>query len=150
MATAIDTKSVVDTINRQIANWSVLYVKLHHYHWFVKGKLFFTLHEKFEELYKEADERIDELAERVLAIQGKPIATMKEMLAQASVKEAGGDESADQMVRVIAGDFRTMIAEMRSAIERAEEAGDRTSADLLAGIQSSLEKHVWMLEATLG
>lgn len=150
MATATETKSVVETINKQIANWGVLYVKIHNYHWFVKGKQFFTLHEKFEELYKEADLRIDELAERVLSIKGRPIATMKEMMAEASIKEASGDESADQMVKTIVKDFQTMIGEMRKAIDLAEEAGDHTSADMLTGVQNSLEKHVWMLEATLG
>ncbi|MDF2713135.1 MAG: Ferritin Dps family protein [Paenibacillus sp.] len=150
MATATETKSVVETINKQIANWGVLYVKIHNYHWFVKGKQFFTLHEKFEELYKEADLRIDELAERVLSIKGRPIATMKEMMAEASIKEASGDESADQMVKTIVKDFQTMIGEMRKAIDLAEEAGDHTSADMMTGVQNSLEKHVWMLEATLG
>jgi starvation-inducible DNA-binding protein len=116
----------------------------------VKGKQFFTLHEKFEELYKEADLRIDELAERVLSIKGRPIATMKEMLAEASIKEANGDESADQMVKTIVKDFQTMIGEMRKAIDLAEEAGDHTSADMMTSVQTSLEKHVWMLEATLG
>jgi starvation-inducible DNA-binding protein len=150
MATATETKSVVETINKQIANWGVLYVKIHNFHWFVKGKQFFTLHEKFEELYKEADLRIDELAERVLSIKGRPIATMKEMLAEASIKEANGDESADQMVKTIVKDFQTMIGEMRKAIDLAEEAGDHTSADMMTSVQTSLEKHVWMLEATLG
>lgn len=149
MATATETKSVVETINKQIANWGVLYVKIHNYHWFVKGKQFFTLHEKFEELYTEASKWLDELAERVLAIKGRPIATMKDMLAEASVKEAMGDESADQMVKTIVKDFQTMIGEMRKAIEQAEQAGDHTSADMLTGIQNSLEKHVWMLEASL-
>ncbi|TNJ66693.1 DNA starvation/stationary phase protection protein [Paenibacillus hemerocallicola] len=150
MATATETKSVVETINKQIANWGVLYVKIHNFHWFVKGKQFFTLHEKFEELYKEADLRIDELAERVLSIKGRPIATMKEMLAESSIKEANGDESADQMVKTIVKDFQTMIGEMRKAIDLAEEAGDHTSADMMTSVQTSLEKHVWMLEAALG
>ncbi|GAA3401975.1 Dps family protein [Paenibacillus hodogayensis] len=150
MAAATDTKTVVETLNRQIANWGVLYVKIHNYHWFVKGSNFFTLHEKFEELYNEADKWFDELAERVLAIKGKPVATMKDMLAQASVKEASGNESADQMVKGIVNDFRMMIGEIASAIENAEKSGDHTSADMLTGVQQSLEKHVWMLDALLG
>ena len=45
-----------------------------------KGPQFFTLHEKFEELYTESATHIDEIAERILAIGGKPVATMKEYL----------------------------------------------------------------------
>ncbi|HVH95332.1 MAG TPA: ferritin-like domain-containing protein, partial [Bacillus sp. (in: firmicutes)] len=49
------TQELIHAVNKQVANWTVLYVKLHHYHWFVKGHHFFTLHEKFEELYDEAN-----------------------------------------------------------------------------------------------
>ena len=145
-----ETKSIVEAINKQIANWNVLYVKLHHYHWFVKGKLFFTLHEKFQELYEEAAVHIDDLAERLLALRGKPAATMRQYLELATIREASGDETADQMVRTIIGDFRIMINDMAKAIRLAEESGDPNTADMLLNIQTSLEKHVWMLEAYLG
>ena len=46
--------TIQSELNLQIANWSVLYTKLHRFHWYVKGSLFFTLHAKFEELYDEA------------------------------------------------------------------------------------------------
>jgi starvation-inducible DNA-binding protein len=71
---------LVSILNKQIANWSVLYTKLHNYHWYVKGGQFFTLHVKFEEFYNEAGLHVDELAERLLAIGGKPAATLKEYL----------------------------------------------------------------------
>jgi starvation-inducible DNA-binding protein len=142
--------SVVEVINKQIANWGVLYVKLHNYHWYVKGKQFYTLHEKFEELYDEAAAYLDELAERVLAIRGKPIATMSEMLALSSIKEAVGGENADQMVRTIIADFQTMIGELRRGLTQAEEAGDETTGDMILDMLSSLEKHVWMLESFIG
>ena len=73
-------EKIQSVLNKQVANWSVLYVKLHNYHWYVKGPHFFTLHEKFEELYNEAGATVDELAERLLAIKGYPVATMEEYL----------------------------------------------------------------------
>lgn len=139
-----------DVLNRQIANWIVLYVKLHHYHWYVTGSQFFTLHAKFEELYNEAALHIDELAERLLALRGKPVATMKECLETASVKEADGQETAERMVAELAGDFDRMIGELKEGIEEADQAGDESTADMLLGIHTSLEKHVWMLHSFLG
>jgi starvation-inducible DNA-binding protein len=138
-----------DVLNRQIANWTVLYVKLHHYHWYVTGSQFFTLHAKFEELYNEAALHIDELAERLLALRGKPVATMKECLETASVKEADGQETAERMVAELAGDFDRMIGELKEGIEEADKAGDESTADMLLGIHTSLEKHVWMLHSFL-
>lgn len=140
---------LASVINKQIANWSVLYMKLHNYHWYVKGEQFFTLHAKFEEFYNEAGLHVDELAERLLSIGGAPVATMKECLELASVKEASGSESAAQMVSSITTDFSTVISELKDGMQIAEEAGDETTGDLLLSIYSTLEKHVWMLKAYL-
>lgn len=139
-----------EVLNKQIANWSVLFVKLHNYHWYVKGTQFFTLHLKFEELYTEAALHIDNLAERVLAIKGQPLATMKEYLAASSVQEAKGTEDANQMVAAVIADFETVIAELKEGMKAAEEADDETTGDMLLAIHTSLEKHVWMLSSFLG
>ncbi|WP_433945640.1 Dps family protein [Paenibacillus sp. SN-8-1] len=146
--TLYQTGSVLEQkINLQIANWTVLYTKLHHFHWYVKGPNFFTLHEKFEELYTEAAGYIDELAERLLAIGGKPVATLKETLTIASIQEAEGTLSAEQMVAAVIEDYREVVTQLKEGIHAAEEAGDEASADLLLGIQTALDKHIWMLSA---
>ncbi|MEK5479327.1 Dps family protein [Paenibacillus sp. FSL R5-0407] len=137
-------------LNLQIANWTVLYTKLHNFHWFVKGPNFFTLHEKFEELYNEAAANIDELAERLLAIGGKPVATLRDSLSVASLSEAAGGEAPEAMVAAIVADFTTLQGELKQGMEAAEEAQDEATGDLLLGILSSLEKHNWMLNAYLG
>jgi starvation-inducible DNA-binding protein len=139
-----------DILNKQIANWSVLFIKLHNYHWYVKGNQFFTLHTKFEEFYNEASLHIDELAERLLAIGGQPVATMKECLAMASVQEANGNESAEEMVQSISSDFSLLVGELKEGMSIAEQANAEITGDMLLAIHSSLEKHVWMLKAFLG
>lgn len=140
---------VSDVLNKQIANWSVLFVKLHNYHWYVKGPQFFTLHDKFEQLYNEAALHIDELAERLLALGGTPVATMKEYIEVASIKEATGSEAAEEMVDSIVTDFDTLISELKEGMEAAEQVGDETTADMLLAIHQSLEKHNWMLRSFL-
>ncbi|WP_240377122.1 Dps family protein [Bacillus piscicola] len=139
-----------EVLNKQIANWNVLFVKLHNYHWYVKGDQFFTLHTKFEELYNEAALHNDELAERLLAIGGKPIATLKDYLETASIQDATGAEAADEMVQTVVNDFSAIIGELKEGMSVAEQAGDETTSDMLLAIHTSLEKHVWMLKAYLG
>ena len=39
--------NVNEIVNKQVANFSVMYIKLHNFHWYVKGEQYFTLHEKF-------------------------------------------------------------------------------------------------------
>ncbi|MFF2911874.1 Dps family protein [Paenibacillus sp. NPDC057934] len=137
-------------LNRQTANWTLLGVKLHHYHWYVSGPHFFTLHEKFEEFYNEAAGYVDELAERLLAIGGQPASTMKQYLALSGLEEARGGENAHDMVAELVKDFASIAEESKEAISAAEELGDQPTADLLIGIRSSVEKHAWMLNAYLG
>lgn len=141
---------LMPVLNKQIANWTVLFIKLHNYHWYVKGNQFFTLHLKFEELYNEAALHIDELAERVLALQGLPVATMKECMELASIQEAAGNEDANAMVSNIVNDFGIVLSELKEGMAIAEKEGDQTTGDMLLAIYSSLEKHSWMLSAFLG
>ncbi|MDR7002689.1 Dps family protein [Neobacillus niacini] len=141
---------LVNVLNKQIANWSVLYMKLHHYHWYVKGNQFFTLHAKFEEFYNEAGVHVDELAERLLSIGGNPVATMKECLELSSIQEASGSELAEVMVQSIINDFSIIIGELKEGMNLAGEIHDETTGDMLLAIHSGLEKHVWMLQAFLG
>ncbi|MBX9973435.1 Dps family protein [Cytobacillus firmus] len=144
------SKELVKAVNQQVANWTVLYVKLHNYHWYIKGKNFFTLHAKFEELYNEANVHVDELAERILALEAKPVATMKEVLETSSLEEATGKENEEQMVQSVVDDFEKMVDELQEAIELAEEAKDEGTGDMLIAVKQSLKKHIWMLKAYLG
>jgi len=137
-------------MNQQIANWTLLYTKLHNYHWYVKGPNFFTLHTKFEEFYTEASTYIDDTAERLLTIGGKPVATLKEVLHLATITEADGSEKADKMVQVILDDFSTICKDIDAILVAAEEAKDEETADLYLGIKAALEKHIWMLQSYLG
>ncbi|KIL47319.1 hypothetical protein KP77_24240 [Jeotgalibacillus alimentarius] len=141
---------LVKSVNKQIASWTVLYTKLHNYHWYVKGHQFFTLHEKFEELYNEAAIHIDELAERLLALKGEPVATLKESLDMSLVNEANGRESADQMVESLNSDFETLMNDLKSGMELAQKDDDEMTSDMLLSIHQSLEKHAWMLRSFLG
>ncbi|QHW31562.1 DNA starvation/stationary phase protection protein [Paenibacillus rhizovicinus] len=143
-------KKLQTILNKQISTWSVLYVKLHNYHWYVKGNSFFTLHVKFQELYEEATLHVDDIAERLLAVGGTPYATMSEYLEYSSVKEATGKEEANEMVDSLIEDFTNVAAELKEGMEAAAAAGDETTGDLLLAIHKSLEKHVWMLKAFNG
>ncbi|MDC0763184.1 MULTISPECIES: Dps family protein [Brevibacillus] len=141
--------TLYSVLNKQVANWTVLYTKLHNFHWNVKGPHFFTLHSKFEELYNEAAANLDSLAERVLSIGGKPVATLAACLNTASITEAEGSETAEQMVETIARDFSILVDELKLAMETADQADDEATADMLLGIRSGLEKHIWMLKSFL-
>jgi len=141
---------LIQSVNKQVATWTVLYTKLHNYHWNVKGPHFFTLHAKFEELYDEAAMVIDEFAERILALEGKPVGTLKECLELSFVEEATDTENEEDMVRTLSGDFTKLLDELQATINLAEQADDEGTADMLLGVMKSVRKHLWMFKAYLG
>ncbi|SDN24056.1 Dps family protein [Alkalicoccus daliensis] len=144
-------KQTTEILNRHVANWNIMFVKLHNYHWNVKGSNFFTLHNKFEELYNEAAEHIDELAERLLSLKGKPVASMKVFLETTTISEASGEKTDVEMVRALVEDFETFSNELKEDIETLEgDADDEDTADMLVSIRQSVVKHNWMLRSFLG
>jgi starvation-inducible DNA-binding protein len=136
-------------MNQQIANWNVLYTKLHRFHWYVKGPHFFTLHAKFEELYGEAAAIIDELAEQLLTIGGQPISTLKEFLQKAKIEETTEILTAEEMVKSIVNDYSLLIDELKAGIDVAEQNNDEVTSDLFLGLIGKLKKHNWMLKSFL-
>lgn len=143
-------QDVVKELNQQVANWTVAYTKLHNFHWYVKGPNFFSLHTKFEELYNEASQYVDDLAERILAIGGNPIGTLSECLDKSIVNGAGKHYSAEEMVEELSKDFSKISKQLEQSIEVAGSASDDVSEDMFIGMQTSVDKHNWMLQSYLG
>jgi starvation-inducible DNA-binding protein len=137
-------------LNRQVANFGVLYTKLHNFHWFVKGFQFYQLHQLFEGFYDEATETLDAIAERLLMLGEKPYATLSAFLQYATIKEASGNETLVEMVKATLADFELLNKELTEIVKGAQEAGDEVTVDMILGIQGGLQKHVWMLKAVLG
>jgi starvation-inducible DNA-binding protein len=142
-------KEVSQVLNKQVANLNVLYMKVHHFHWYVKGPHFFALHTKFEEIYDEVTLHMDEVAERVLTIGGTPVSTLKQCLSDSTIKEAEGNENERQMVEILRADLNTITNELSEGMEIAENNKDEATSDMLLGIKSSFEKHMWMLSSYL-
>jgi starvation-inducible DNA-binding protein len=141
--------TIEQVINQQIANWNILYTKLHRFHWYVKGPHFFTLHAKFEEYYEEAAATIDEFAEQLLIIGGRPISTLKESLQLATIEETSETLTAEEMVQSIVHDFSLIIDELKNGMEVAEQNNDEVTKDMFLGLIGKLNKHNWMLQSFL-
>jgi starvation-inducible DNA-binding protein len=141
-------KPVVDELNSLLANFHIHYQKLRGCHWNVKGKSFFSLHAKFEELYTQSLNFIDELAERILSLGKPPISTFKDYIAQATLKEIntiGMRETA--MVKALIEDMMTLIEMEREILQVTDKAGDDGTNDMINRFMQFKEKNVWMLRA---
>lgn len=142
-------EQLLQILNRQVANFTVMYMKLHNFHWFITGPHFYQLHEKFEEMYDEITGYLDEVAERLLMLERKPIATLKECLNQTTIKEAENIRTEEEMLQSVINDYELMNQEIIEGIKLANESSDDVTADILISIKSSFDKHLWMLKALI-
>ncbi|PTH59593.1 DNA starvation/stationary phase protection protein, partial [Staphylococcus arlettae] len=133
-----NNENVINVLNKQVANWTVAFTKLHNFHWYVKGPNFFSLHTKFEELYDEASQYVDDLAERILAVGGNPMGTLKESLEMSIIDEAGKGYTAEQMVSELSKDFTNVSKQLEEAIEVASDAEDDVTEDMFIGMQTNI------------
>lgn len=119
------------------------------YHWNITGKQFFNLHEKFEELYDTLNDMADEIAERVLMLDGAPVHAFSEYLKIATIKEKVNISSADETVKEVLNDMNHLLKEEREIVSVASEAEDNGTVDLISGYIDSQEKLVWMYNSVL-
>ncbi|QQL50990.1 Dps family protein [Mucilaginibacter ginkgonis] len=141
-------KPVVDHLNDLLANYHIHYQKLRGCHWNVKGKSFFTLHVKFEELYNQALLTIDELAERILTLGKPPISTFEDYIKTAKIKEENTIGMEDViMVKALINDMATLIELERDILDITANAGDDGTNDMVNRFMQFKEKNTWMLRS---
>lgn len=142
-----EVSSVVASLQQLLADFQVYYTNLRGFHWNIKGHGFFVLHSKFEELYNDAAEKVDELAERVLMLGGTPANKFSEYLKVAKVKEVDGVSNADEALNNILETYSYLIAEERKLLSLASEVNDEVTVTLMSDYLKEQEKMVWMLVA---
>lgn len=139
-----------EKMNLYLANQEVSYIKLHNLHWYVKGRSFFTLHAKLEELYNQTADIIDEVAERLLALEQSPVANMKNALSIAAIKELDDAAiSSEDTIRGLIADVEYWIRDTKEIVALADETGDGATADQFNGYLSEYQKLMWMLRSYL-
>ncbi|WP_156299880.1 Dps family protein [Streptobacillus canis] len=138
----------IDALNVYLADLNVFYRKVQNYHWNVVGQGFFTVHAKLEEIYDGVNEKIDVIAERILAIGGRPYGNMKKYLEITSIKEANDEDiSVKDLLTVLIFDTENLLAQVRNLKEITDEEKDfGTSAELDNHI-TEYEKLLWMFKA---
>ena len=140
-------KPVATELNGLLADYHVYYQNIRNFHWNVTGRSFFFLHEKFEEMYNDAQLKIDEIAERLLSLRFHPMSKMSEYLKISEVQESSLKQTDREMVEALLGNHKILLKRMTDVIKKAEEAQDEGTVDLIGAYIRELEKVSWMLSA---
>ena len=144
------TKENIELLNVLLSNFQVYYQNLRGLHWNIRGKRFFELHVKFEELYNQAQLRIDEIAERVLTLGGTPLHTFDDYLKNNSLIVAKNVTNDDEAVEVIIKSLASLLTIEREILEKAGEINDEVTNSMMSDLITEQEKDIWMMQAFLG
>jgi starvation-inducible DNA-binding protein len=143
------TKDIANDLNSLLANFQVYYQNLRGIHWNIKGKRFFDLHVKFEELYTDANIKVDMIAERILTLGVTPLHTFEAYSKQAKVP-VGKDVSEDEKaVRLIVDSLTELLKVERDILQKSADANDEGTNSMMSDFITEQEKTIWMMKAWL-
>lgn len=133
-------------LNALLANLTVEYHKLQNQHWFVSGSDFFQAHAQLEELYDGLLPAIDDVAELLLQLGGKPIASLAEVLSAADISERADEPlaSADAFASV-REDFSRLLEQVSAIKDEADAESNHLVSAKMDEYIASLSKTLWML-----
>lgn len=147
--TAAKPGAVVQGLNCLLADSYVLFLKTQNYHWNVKGPYFNTLHTMFEGQYQDLFAAIDEVAERLRALEAPAPGSFAAFGKLTDIKEETGSPTAVQMIKNLVKDHETIIATAQKLIDIADLADDDATEDLAIARLQVHQKFHWMLKAHL-
>lgn len=132
----------------------MLFALLRNAHWAVQSPAFKDLHVLFEEMYRDTDGVVDELAERIRTLGGQASIVPSDLERTSAIRTPPGDMhryNAREIVLNVAEATEATIVYMRGCAKRIDELGeDQGTIDYLGSTIRQQEKYVWMLRAHLG
>lgn len=140
---------VARKLNILLADFQIYYMNLRGLHWNVKGRNFFFLHEKFEELYNDTNDVIDEIAERILSLGLKPLHTFKDYSENKTIRTIKNISDGDAGIKSVLYNLNELLIQERAILELASDNNDEGSASLMSDLISGQEKLIWMLTSYL-
>ena len=136
-------------LNDYLSSVQIMYMNVRGYHWNIVGKQFFALHAKFEEVYNSLNEMADEIAERILMLDGKPIHSFSEYIKISSIKERLDVASTEDTIKALLEDTGKLLETEREILTMASDNDDEGTASLISDFIGEQEKMIWMFNALL-
>ena len=149
--TSENLASVAHKLSSILADEFVLCTKTRRSHWNVEGPDFHSKHLFFESQYKQLDEIVDSVAERIRSLGHYTPATLKNFLELTHLSEVVHEKNdGSGFIRELLNDHESVTIKLRElAGEFANELMDAGTSDFVTGLMETHEKIAWMLRAHL-
>ena len=137
-------------MNTLLASYQLHYQNLRSLHWNIKGKEFFELHMKYEELYTRTQDIIDEIAERILSIGATPLSQWSSYMKESVIKENEIIQDGRTGVQYILDAQKQILDLERALLDMSDERDDEGTNSMMSDLIGEKEKTNWMFRAWLG
>ncbi|MEZ0004821.1 starvation-inducible DNA-binding protein [Flavobacterium sp. 28YEA47A] len=144
-----ETEEISNDLNILLSSFQVYYQNLRGIHWNIRGKRFFDLHVKFEELYNDAQLKIDMIAERVLTIGGRPLHTFEDYIKNNKLKVGKNISVDEEAVHLIVTSLSDLLKIERELLTKSADANDEGTNSMMSDFIKEQEKTIWMMKAWL-
>ena len=140
-----ESKEMVTELNVLLSNFQVYYQNLRGIHWNIRGKRFFELHVKFEELYNDAQLKVDMVAERILTIGGNPLHTFEDYIKHNKLQVGKSISNDEKAVQLIIDSLSDLLKIERELLNKSDEINDEGTNAMMSDFISEQEKTIWMM-----
>ena len=140
---------MADSLNQVLADSYALLSLTHLAHWNIEGPGFFALHTAFQTQYEELFTAIDEIAERIRALETYALGGLGTFAKVAKMKEFAAPLSQGEYVRSLIEANEKLVADAAVARDLAGQTNDPESQDLMIGRITLHQKTIWMLRSFL-
>lgn len=144
-----ETEEIANDLNVLLSSFQVYYQNLRGIHWNIRGKRFFDLHVKFEELYNDAQLKIDLIAERILTIGGKPLHTFQDYVDNNKIKVGKNISVDEEAVQLVVTSISELLPLERELLTKSGDINDEGTNSMMSDFIQEQEKTVWMMKAWL-
>lgn len=144
-----EAEIVAAELNILLANFQVYYQNLRGLHWNIRGKRFFDLHLKFEELYNDSQLKIDLIAERVLTLDGIPLHTFDDYIKYNKLEIGKNINNDERAIELILQSLMQLLKIERVILKKASEIEDEGTTSMMSDFIVEQEKTIWMMKAWL-
>ena len=142
-------ETVAEQLKTYLADTYLLLAKTQACHWNARGPNFIGIHKLTEEQYNELFAAIDELAERVRALDADAPFSLAEMQRIATLEEATQVHKLDDAIRMLVTDNKAMSERARDLALDADEQDYLVTHDMLVARIEVHDKAAWLLRSNL-
>lgn len=142
--------TIVEALGTLLGDSYALMAQTHLAHWNVEGPAFFELHAAFQKQYEALFETVDEVAERIRALDAYAPGGLKPLANLASIADVpSGPAPAKDFVAALIDGNETLVESAKRVRDIGIETNDLETHDMAIKIAQSYQKTLWMLKSYL-